>query len=999
MVQLRVRARAVDMLGRQQIAGIPTAIHELFKNAHDAYAERAEVDYFRRTRVLVLRDDGYGMTREDVENRWLTLGTESRLKANRPDSVDSWTGPKNLPRRVIMGEKGIGRLAIAVIAPITLLLTRAVRPDGMHDLVVVLVHWGLFEQPGLDIGMIDVPIIELPGGSLPTRDDVNGLIGRVRSNIKELREELDGAEFDRLNDELNKVQPIGPDKLDTTLRKFLKKDETPLSLRDDGHGTHFILLPTARELNEDIDGRSKNDPSNFDRLLLGFSNTMTGEIPVIETKLRDHHLDEEPNELIGPSNFFTPEEFENNDHLISGEFDQYGQFNGTIKIYNKSHPFVCNWPDGHGRTIACGPFSIKTSYVMGRTYETQLKSDDHKAIIDKLDRIGGLYIYRNGIRVLPYGNTDVDFLEIEKRRTKSAQDWFFSYRRMMGFISITHEKNEKLHEKAGREGFRQNQAYRDFRNVLINLFERLALEFFRPTSPQNEAYWDKKNELLVQDKLLKKQKKKADNRRNEFKEQLDKFFTAYESGDFDRIVEELCFKAQNKLDNLVLVEDDGYLALGIRELEIELSEKFHLLEKPLMLAKPRSLALTQKLEKDWAAYLRVSTEVLENLISPARKELEVLIRNATASRISDSQRREAALDLLEKQKSGLVRDLSNLRNDAYAAQEEMRTTLKNVVREEFGQFRELVEKLLIDFTRQTAENPDVLDEARAAFEEELSRIRGREASLLEAIKRQLVDFAESLKERETVDDKVGALEQQNQRLEEQLDFYSDFAQMGMGVGILQHEFEKTARDLRTAIRDLKPWADGTPQLKAVYTRLRSSFDHLDGYLKMLDPLGRRLHRTNVEISGDEIRMNLMRIFSKALKEHDINLVASADFLSRKVKCHSSALLGAFINIVDNAIYWVANGAKDERTVSLEVDDQGFLVSNSGPGIEERLRDRIFEFGETTKPGGRGMGLAISRETLLKEGFDLELLQAGSNVDPVFRISIAAEDSEGIDDAE
>ena len=35
----RTRARTVDMLGRQQIAGIPTAISELFKNAHDAYAD------------------------------------------------------------------------------------------------------------------------------------------------------------------------------------------------------------------------------------------------------------------------------------------------------------------------------------------------------------------------------------------------------------------------------------------------------------------------------------------------------------------------------------------------------------------------------------------------------------------------------------------------------------------------------------------------------------------------------------------------------------------------------------------------------------------------------------------------------------------------------------------------------------------------------------------------------------------------------------------------
>ena len=50
------------MLGRQQIAGIPTAISEIFKNAHDAYADTVEVDYFRWERLFVVRDDGVGMT-------------------------------------------------------------------------------------------------------------------------------------------------------------------------------------------------------------------------------------------------------------------------------------------------------------------------------------------------------------------------------------------------------------------------------------------------------------------------------------------------------------------------------------------------------------------------------------------------------------------------------------------------------------------------------------------------------------------------------------------------------------------------------------------------------------------------------------------------------------------------------------------------------------------------------------------------------------------------
>src|SRR5882757_4099063 len=120
MAHFRARARAVDMLGRQQIAGIPTAISELFKNAHDAYAQHAVADYFRREGLFVLRDDGIGMSAQDFADRWLMLGTEAKVPARgRPRP----TRP-GFRRRPVLGEKGIGRLAIAAIGPQVLVLTR-----------------------------------------------------------------------------------------------------------------------------------------------------------------------------------------------------------------------------------------------------------------------------------------------------------------------------------------------------------------------------------------------------------------------------------------------------------------------------------------------------------------------------------------------------------------------------------------------------------------------------------------------------------------------------------------------------------------------------------------------------------------------------------------------------------------------------------------------------------------------------------------------------------
>ncbi|MES2818727.1 MAG: ATP-binding protein [Pseudomonadota bacterium] len=983
MTQLRVRARAVDMLGRQQIAGIPTAIHELFKNAHDAYAERVEVDFFRRNRVLVLRDDGYGMTRDDVENRWLTLGTESRVNANQSqkDPNKEWHGPKNLPQRVIMGEKGIGRLAIAVIAPVTILMTRASRPDGLRDLVVALVHWGLFEQPGLDISAIDIPIKEFPGGTLPTREDIGRLIDQVDVNLKKLEADIDTVAFKKLREDLEHARAIGPDNLDKTLNK---DRENPLSLFGDGYGTHFIVLPVAPELDDDIDGGADKESSKLERNLLGFSNTMAVDDPVIKTEFRDHHLSEVESR-IGPNSFFTVDDFTRTDQLFEGNFDEYGQFAGTVWIFGKQKKFVCNWIDGKGKPARCGKFSFRYGYVQGNQNESKLPSTDWAVMGEKTNRLGGLYIYRDGIRILPYGNSDYDWLEIEKRRTKSATDWFFSYRRGFGYVSISHEKNGTLTEKAGREGFRENQAYRDFRSILMNFFQQLALEFFRRSAPQGDDYWKEKEANTLQAELLKKQQKKADNRRDVFDTELKEFFVRYENGFFESESEKISEHLNEKLELFTSELDLGDFASKVRLLELDVRQQLKCLVNKTIVLLPRGLSLTERLKRNWAAYDRMSAQVRATVLEPLRERIDQDLYKATAGRIGDAERRAVALQDIERERDSTVKELIGLRREAFQASDEMQKSLKGVLQEEFSLLRVNIEELVAEFTKRSAEKPEDIDFIRHEIEQRIIEMRQREAELFDSFKRQMIELAEGVQHRETLDDRFASLEARNMLLEEQIEFYSDFAQMGMSVGILQHEFERAARGIRVAMSELKPWADRSVPLASIYKSLREHIEHLDGYLKVLDPLGRRMHRSTVEISGDEILNALRRVFSEPLRDLSIELFATDLFRSRRVLCKSSALLGAFINVVDNAIYWISSRSNDERTITLDVDEIGFLITNTGPEIEERMRERIFDFGETKKAGGRGMGLAISRETLRREGFEIELLQAGLDVKPIFRI--------------
>jgi hypothetical protein len=153
------------MLGRQQIACIPTAISELFKNAHDAYARNVEVDYLRAERLFVLRDDGLGMSIEDFEERWLSLGTESKIgsAALLPPPRDP-----DQPVRPTLGEKGIGRLAVAIVGPQALILSRARRErKPSKNLVVAYINWTMFALPGIDLSEVVVPLQQIEGGDLP----------------------------------------------------------------------------------------------------------------------------------------------------------------------------------------------------------------------------------------------------------------------------------------------------------------------------------------------------------------------------------------------------------------------------------------------------------------------------------------------------------------------------------------------------------------------------------------------------------------------------------------------------------------------------------------------------------------------------------------------------------------------------------------------------------------------------------------------------------------
>lgn len=983
MARIRVRARAVDMLGRQQIAGIPTAIHELFKNAHDAYADRVRVDYIHAFDLFMLRDNGLGMTRADLESKWLTLGTESKVGQNDPEA-SVWTGPDSLPRRASLGEKGIGRLAIAVIGPQVLVFSRALRPEGFHRPVCAFVNWSLFEQPGIDLDQIDVPVMELDEFALPTPAHIRSLVDASLANLQAIGDAINPLARSRIARELEQF-PFDPGAVYAALGDPMLGKE---------YGTHFLIKPTSAELGLDLalTQLGGKGASALQRYLLGFGNTMHGEkmSPPIVAEFVEHRKDGSSEDLIGPLAFFTPEEFASADHHIRGSFDAYGTFHGTIRIYDQvEHDYTLAPPDDVSGRVDCGPFDISFAYVQGQAKDTRMPLDEWKMLGDKLDNIGGLYVYRDGIRILPYGNSDVDWLNIERRRTLSANDWFFSYRRLIGDVRLTHRHNANLVEKAGREGFRQNKAYRQMVSLLERLFERLAFDFFREKARISTDFDAIRKNKQRDYEILQKRAKSVKAAKETFNDALSRFFESARNGEFELACEEVRSVFAARLDGLTTLANP--VAAGDRLLTIE--AEFEVASKALRdrisIPRPRQFGMNKRQQQDFQAYLRERERLLTGHYEPMLAEIAERIHRLLTDGTTEVDPRRRLDEPVRRESEVALSSAGDARKKVSTTLDKLDSEIRATINRTWTDLSNQVEAVKSDLARTEVATltPQEIEYRRDRLIDQVRGSAERSTQLMEALGEQLRSVMDGMANQHDLLDVAAALESENDELKERVDQYADLAQIGLALGLVQHEFSGQVRNINRGLDALKPWASRNRGLDDLYGKLRVSFEHLESYLQLFVPLNRRLQRRRVAVSGTEVEEFIRTVFGPRFERHEIELEVLDTFRTTTVTTFPSTLLPVFANVVDNAIYWLGEVRDRPRTITFDVSSAGLTISNSGPGIDPRNAEGMFEFGVSNKPAGRGMGLYLSRDALRKEGMDIILERAAEGVSPTFVVTV------------
>ncbi|MEA2433891.1 MAG: hypothetical protein QOG54_1348 [Actinomycetota bacterium] len=946
------------MLGRQQIAGIPTAISELFKNAHDAYATQVTAHYLEAEDLFVLRDDGIGMTPDEFEKGWLTLGTESKVGGQRHPRAKGAS-------RAILGEKGIGRLAISVIGPQVLVLSRAEQNGEGNSLVMSFINWGFFEIPGVDLEDIDLPLLRWEKNELPGADEVDRLINQLTKTLDNLRPAVSPQLNSRIRNQLESFS-LNPREAD------LQYPGPPLSER--GTGTHFYIKPTDESLRDQLSDLGSDQGSRLQRMLIGFTNTMTPNhaTPPVRTHFWHQRSSDDVVDLIEEREFFTPTDFLNSDHTISGRFDEYGQFDGEVSVFGGAPVnHQVSWPPARGQMTRCGPFDIHVAYVQGRLAHSRLPADEWARMDQKLAKASGLYVYRDGIRVLPYGNNDYDFLNIELRRTKSANYYYFSYRRMFGAIEITSRANLELQEKAGREGFRENTAYKQFRQILENFFVQIAGDFFREGGAFSDDFVATRTDLESQERARRRREGLVSTRRNEFKQRLDVVLQQIAEGVPLREADEVKSGLISAIAAAESIEDPAVATERIIDAEVEARQKLTQLREGYRVVKPRGVGMGRELARDFVAYVSEYEVLKQQVFAHSELDLDLII--------ADSARRISPLaDIRRRVERSLSETIANARaetNRLIRTSTETMSELERAVKETQRTIRLSIEKVIGGVEGRLASS-DVLGmseeqviDLRSLLEDEVESIAqkgwdtlGRVHDRLDAARASLTFLDEDLD---------AAADEELLALRERTELDLELASLGMAVEVINHEFDSSLRAIRTYLRRLKSWADRNPPLQKLEEGLRDSFDHLDGYLTLFTPLQRRAQRRKIEIKGVDIYLFLKDLFRTRLHQEAIELKVSEPFRDAVIVGFPSYFYPVFVNLIDNAVFWLKD-APDPRLIVLDADGGDLLVRNTGPSIPARDYEAIFELGFTRKPGGRGMGLHLSRELLEKQGWSLFL---------------------------
>jgi signal transduction histidine kinase len=412
-LQFKISAALKNIIGRDLINDDFIAVFELVKNSYDAHATNVEIIFDKIDSAnpkITIKDNGKGMNYEDLINKWLFVAYSAKKEGTEEDNYSY--RDKIKVKRAYAGAKGIGRFSCDRLG--TNLYLETIKDEPNAKIEVLVTDWEKFEG-NLNDEFVNISVIH--------ETIAKSSYGKEKGTVLEitnLRSNWDREKLLKLKSALAKL--VNPN---------TKNSEDSFSIN--------LIVDSEKEEDEKIGeiGKKKKLPKEAI-----YKDIVNGDIEnfIFET------LDLKTTKIIS-------EVSAENKNIITTTL-----YEGGKVVYKIQEENLLQSLKNIDFTIYYLNQSAKSTFTRRMGIEPVV--------------YGHIFVYKNGLRIYPYGERGEDPLKMDNRKAQ-GRTRFLGTREVVGYIDI-HGQNDDLRETSSRgDGLIKTATYNELYEWFYSTLKRL----------------------------------------------------------------------------------------------------------------------------------------------------------------------------------------------------------------------------------------------------------------------------------------------------------------------------------------------------------------------------------------------------------------------------------------------------------------------------------------------------------------------------------------------
>ena len=213
-------------------------------------------------------------------------------------------------------------------------------------------------------------------------------------------------------------------------------------------------------------------------------------------------------------------------------------------------------------------------------------------------------------------------------------------------------------------------------------------------------------------------------------------------------------------------------------------------------------------------------------------------------------------------------------------------------------------------------------------------------------------------------------------MENTLTFSQRLATLGSGLELVYHEMATPIAKIGGMGSSVKERAKGLTQ-EELRKKILADIEVMCAANVALDTLKESL-RPAIGLSRRRLFkpfdtfQKVCVLLAKDISDDSIDIEIVPSLRNYEIKDYEYALWVAFLNILNNAVYWLKSIDKGRRISFTREHGDALVVQNTGPKIPDDYLELIFEYGVTLRQekNATGLGLAFTKNVLGSHGWEI-----------------------------